>query len=373
MNQLVEFFLLLFDESGFPARWHCGNWSEQLGWLHVLSDLAIFLAYLAIPTVLGFFMWRRRDLPFPTVVWLFVAFICSCGFGHFVEAVIFWHPIYRFAGVLKFITATVSWITVGAMVYTIPRVLRLRSPEALEREVARRTADLAERARELEVANRELDEFASVASHDLRTPLEGVRALAGWILADNEGRLPPNSQKHLLQMQERVEGLGQMLEDLRQYSRAGRAQGDVTSVDVNAVVRDIEGLLAPAAGFEIVTPTPLPTFKTHRTPLQQVLQNLINNAIQHHDRDGGTITVSYLEHSNRYEFTVADDGPGIDAQFHELIFGLFERLRPSDPAEGSGVGLALVKKLVERHGGTVRVESGTQRGTSFSFTWPKLA
>src|SRR4051812_34954621 len=118
---MLEFFSSLFDTTGFPPRWHCGIWSEPLGWTHILSDLAIFGAYTAIPCVLAFFTLRRKDIPFPTILWLFVAFIFACGTTHLIEAIIFWHPIYRFAGVVKLFTAIVSWGTVIALVKIVPQ------------------------------------------------------------------------------------------------------------------------------------------------------------------------------------------------------------------------------------------------------------
>ena len=137
-----EYFSKFFDFKDFPARWHCGNWAEFHGWLHVGSDVAVFLAYMCIPMVLAFFIRRRQDLPFPRIFWMFVAFICSCGFTHLLEAVIFWMPIYRVAGATKFVTAVVSWATVIALFYAMPKALQLRSPESLAREVAERTEQL---------------------------------------------------------------------------------------------------------------------------------------------------------------------------------------------------------------------------------------
>lgn len=172
----------LFDTTGFPARWHCGIWSDALGWLHIGSDVAIFGAYIAIPVVLAYFVVRKPDIPFPKIFWLFVAFIFSCGFGHLLEAIIFWHPVYRLAGVVKLVTAIVSWGTVVALVFVVPLALKfpglaklnadlaLSNAElqllmdrvqertvSLEAEVAERLraeSQLAEHARELEQFNR---------------------------------------------------------------------------------------------------------------------------------------------------------------------------------------------------------------------------
>jgi branched-subunit amino acid ABC-type transport system permease component len=159
---------LLFDTSDFPARWTCGSWSSLHGWTHVIADLAIFGAYLAIPLVLAFFVLRRRDLPFLPIFWLFAAFILSCGIGHLIEATIFWHPWYRLSALLKVCTALASWGTVIALVRVIPGALALPGMAALgadlQKEVsARRRAEslLQEHADRLQQENSRLESFAS--------------------------------------------------------------------------------------------------------------------------------------------------------------------------------------------------------------------
>ena len=135
---MFEFLTDLFDTSDFPARWHCGSWTAAQGWLHILSDLGIWSAYLAIPCVLVYFALRRRDLPFKFIFLLFGAFILACGTTHLMEAVIFWWPAYRLAGVLKLFTALVSWATVFALIHIAPKAFALRSPQELEREAIAR-------------------------------------------------------------------------------------------------------------------------------------------------------------------------------------------------------------------------------------------
>jgi hypothetical protein len=132
----------LFDTSGFPARWHCGQWSEFLGWLHIGSDTAIFAAYAAIPAVLALFVLRKPGVPFPNIFWLFVLFIFSCGFGHLLEAVIFWHPVYRFAGLVKLVTAIVSWATVIALVFILPKAVKLPGLAAMNANLSLSNAEL---------------------------------------------------------------------------------------------------------------------------------------------------------------------------------------------------------------------------------------
>jgi PAS domain S-box-containing protein len=145
---MFDFLSHLFDTAGFPPRWKCGDWTPGHGWLHVLSDLAIWSAYFAIPCILAYFVLRRKDIPFRPIFWLFGAFILACGTTHLMEAIIFWHPLYRLAGVIKLLTALVSWGTVVALVPTIPKALAMRTPDELEREIATRkqAEDALERA-----------------------------------------------------------------------------------------------------------------------------------------------------------------------------------------------------------------------------------
>ncbi|MCA8959966.1 MAG: hypothetical protein KDC38_05615 [Planctomycetes bacterium] len=159
----MPFFRDLFDTRDFPARWHCGTWSSGHGWLHIVSDVAIWGAYMAIPCALLFFILRRRDAPFPRVFWLFGAFIFACGTGHLLEAVIFWHPVYRAAGVLKAITALVSWGTVVVLIPLIPRALGIPTIEQVNRELE---AEVSERRRiedRLRAVNTDLECFHDLA------------------------------------------------------------------------------------------------------------------------------------------------------------------------------------------------------------------
>jgi len=153
--------LSLFDTSGFVPRWYCGDWSTALGWTHILSDLAIWSAYMAIPILLAWFVTRRRDMPFAWVFWLFCLFIFACGTTHLLEAIIFWDPVYRLAAVVKVVTALVSWATVMALVPVVPKLLSLRSPAELEREIADRKR-IEERMRASEALFRSSFENAAI-------------------------------------------------------------------------------------------------------------------------------------------------------------------------------------------------------------------
>ena len=240
----------------------------------------------------------------------------------------------------------------------------LQFNEQLEQQVKERTAELTKRLQEL-------DQFAYVASHDMRAPLRAIDHMAQWIRDDAAHLLPPKSLGHLEKIRGRIVRMETLLNDLLAYSRADRYQYDVVQVDVALLLDDIVRLVTPSQGFAVSIPPVLPVLITSKVPLETVLRNLIHNAIKHHDRSDGQVQVTVQDLGDFYEFSVSDDGPGIPPKFHERIFQIFQTLKPRDQVEGSGMGLAIVKKAVEHYGGTVSVTSDGQRGTTFAFTWPK--
>lgn len=166
---MFDFFRKLFDTSGFPPRWYCGSWSAGHGWLHIFSDLGVWSAYLAIPCVLGYFILRKKDVPFRMIFWLFAAFILACGTTHLMEAIIFWWPAYRLAGVIKLATALISWATVLALIPATPRALAMRSPEELEQEISeRRRAEAELRGMQAELEEKVLLRTAELGSANAR-------------------------------------------------------------------------------------------------------------------------------------------------------------------------------------------------------------
>jgi signal transduction histidine kinase len=230
-----------------------------------------------------------------------------------------------------------------------------------------------ERTLELQRSNKELDQFAYVASHDLKAPLRAIDNLASWIAEDAAAVLSPPAQLHLSKLRSRVKRLEMLLDDLLLYSRAGRRRYTPETVDTAALVAGAVELLNPPPGFHVRIEGELPTIRCERLPLEVVLRNLLENAIKHHHRtqEGLVCIAAYRRDSDSMvEFHVTDNGPGIEPQFHERIFEVFQTLRPRDEVEGSGMGLAIVKKTVESAGGRVWVESTAGAGATFCFTWP---
>lgn len=248
---------------------------------------------------------------------------------------------------------------------------RKAAEEALQKLNATLEQRVQERTLELQRSNRDLDQFAYVASHDLRAPLRAISHLSSWIAEDSGHLLPAPSKEHLTKLRLRTKRMERLLEDLLTYSRVGRRDGMVEEVHCGTLIEEVMELLAPPPGFSVKTQGELPVLKTLRPPLEMIFRNLIANAIKHHGQPQvGEVRIGARILGDFVQFSVSDNGPGIDSQYHERIFSLFQTLRPRDEVEGSGMGLAVVKKTVEHYGGKVSVESECGQGAKFLFTWP---
>jgi PAS domain S-box-containing protein len=223
---------------------------------------------------------------------------------------------------------------------------------------------------ELQRSNRDLEQFAYVASHDLKAPLRSIEVLVSWLTEDLAGYDQGDVQENLGLLKSRTARLNRLLDDLLTYSRAGRRVGEICTVDTAELVSGIWSMIAPPAGFELCVDGELPTLTTFRAPLDQVLRNLISNAIKHHPGPTGRITVGAELKESHYEFSVTDDGTGIPEEFRERIYQMFQTLQPRDDVEGSGMGLAIVSRVVEWQGGRIWHETGPAgAGTTFKFEW----
>jgi signal transduction histidine kinase len=222
----------------------------------------------------------------------------------------------------------------------------------------------------LEKSNRELDQFAYVASHDLKAPLRGIASLSQWIEEDLGERMTDETRSHLQLLRGRVIRLENLIGGILAYSRAGKETSERVVVPVGELVHELWELLSPpkTAHLEVLE---LPTIVTSRTQLEQVLMNLIGNAIKYNPNRNLHITVGVNgDRSGGYEFFVRDDGIGIAPEFHDKIWGLFQTLERRDKTESTGIGLSIVRKIVEAQGGRAWVESRLDEGATFRFTWP---
>ncbi len=258
----------------------------------------------------------------------------------------------------------------GAVMHWFGSNTEIQQQKEAEAERERLIGALNTERRRLEVSNRELDQFAYVASHDLKAPLRGIANLSQWIEEDLAGEMNAEVREHLELLRGRVHRMEGLIDGVLQYSRAGRAREKPEPVDVGALVEEVADLIALPDGFELEVAGELPTLVAERLPLQQVFMNLIGNAAKYSRREDGRAEVRADPEGAFHHFRVSDNGPGIAPEYHERIFGIFQTLEARDKIEGTGIGLSLVKKIVEARGGRVWIESEEGEGASFHFLWP---
>jgi PAS domain S-box-containing protein len=259
----------------------------------------------------------------------------------------------------------------GEPLYFIGMVEDISDRKQLEIQDAANRRALEQAKQVLEERNQELDQFVHIASHDLKAPLRGIANLAEWLEEDLAEKLSSDNREQLALMRSRVQRMENLINGLLQYSRVGREDFATSWVDTRELLLEILDSLDPPATFQIQLPEVMPQLQTQRLLLSQVFSNLFSNAIKHHDRDVGHIALDWAEHDDYYLFIVADDGPGIPPQQQERMFGIFQTLSGSKSASNTGIGLALVKKIVEGGGGSIQFQPGIDRGIRCEFTWPK--
>ena len=221
--------------------------------------------------------------------------------------------------------------------------------------------------------NEELSHFAYVVSHDLKAPLRGIKLITEWLCEDYGDKLGAEAKEQMTLLQRRVDRMHNLIDGVLQYSRIGRVKEEMVAVNLNELLPVILDTIAPPEHVRITVAGALPTIECEKTRITQVFQNLLTNAVKFIDKPQGEIRVDCTDQGACWEFRVVDNGPGIEEKHFERIFRIFQTLAPKDDYESTGVGLTLVKKIVELYGGRVWVESEVGRGSTFLFTWPKTA
>ncbi len=223
----------------------------------------------------------------------------------------------------------------------------------------------------LEQQNYELDSFVHIVSHDLKAPLRAIANLSTWIEEDLEGRLSEDTQEQMALLRSRVYRMQAMIDGLLNYARVNQTELTTEPVETKKLILEVIDSIAPPSTFRIDIPSDLPVLYTNRLLLSQVLANLIGNGIKYNDRLDGWLRISAVDKGDFYEFAVVDNGPGIAQEYQKNIFMIFQTGNVQNRQDSTGVGLAIVKKIVENMTGTVWLESQVGEGTTFYFTWPK--
>lgn len=241
--------------------------------------------------------------------------------------------------------------------------------EITEREEAeRRQAELIEKVDNI---NKELKDFASIVSHDLKAPLRGIKSLATWILDDCSDKLGKQGNEQMNLMLGRVERMYNLIDGVIQYSKAGRTEEKNVQVNLDDFIPEAIDMLVPPENISITIENTMPVIECAETHAMQLFQNLLSNAIKYMNKPQGQIKVGCVEEDGFWKFSIADNGPGIEEKHFEKIFKMFQALSVSEDFEGTGVGLTIAKKIVELYGGHIWVESKIGKGSTFFFTLPK--
>jgi signal transduction histidine kinase len=247
----------------------------------------------------------------------------------------------------------------------VNQTLRLEIAERQRAEKALRRA-----SQDLEIANNELKDFAYIVSHDLKAPLRAVTQLVGWLAADYAQAFDDEGKESLGLLVNRVTRMHNLIDSILHYSRLGRIRDEMTEVDLNRLVSEVIELVAPPPHITITVENELPIVTCEQIRIQELFQNLLDNAIKYMDKPDGQIRIGCLRKDSCWQCRVSDNGPGIEEKYHEKIFQIFQTLQARDEMESTGIGLTVVKKIVELHGGEVWVESRVGSGTTFFFTLP---
>jgi len=227
----------------------------------------------------------------------------------------------------------------------------------LEKKVDERTADL--------------ESFAYITSHDLKAPLRGINQLAEWLYEDYGDRLDKEGKESLKMLQERSIRMNDMIQGILEYSRIGRTEENKEKIDLNKLLKEVIDLLNPPDNIKITVKNELPEYTADRTRLTQLFQNLLSNAIKYANKPQGIVKVNCEEKPTEWQFSISDNGPGIEKKYWDKIFKIFQTLETDIRDKGTGIGLAIVKRIIDLYRGRIWVESEMGKGTSFCFTLPK--
>jgi signal transduction histidine kinase len=367
MNQIQEFFAGLFSTDQWPARWHCGNWTSFHGWLYIISDLMIWLAYFMIPVIIiWYFAGKKNLINYRSVYLLFAAFILLCGATHFLDAMMFWIPMYRLNALVRLATGIVSLFTVYRLIQILPEVFRQKTNKELEREIFRRT----EAELKLGEANLSLEAYAYMASHDLQEPIRKISTFAEMLYEKNKD----NADTFTLQLTEKIIAssarMQSMVKDLLTL-------GTLSSVDNFEKVKLEEALQPALQDLELkikergvrIEVGDLPFVYGNKQYLAQVFLNLLSNSIKFSKTDP-LIQITAKKDGDRVFVYIKDNGIGMSAENLQRIFVAFERLHGRSEYEGSGIGLAICRRIIQLHKGNIFAESTLNGGSTFVFDLP---
>lgn len=370
----------LFDTTNYPARWHCGYWRPFIGWTHIISDMLIFVAYMGIPISILYYQNKIKALEINYIFYLFACFIAFCGTTHLIEAIIFWKPIYNFAGLVKFLTAMASLLTLGVMITYLPMTLRFIKEK---NEAKTLKYELETLKSQREVATRQKmdhlkDEFISTVSHELRTPLTSMKGALEILRADKANNLSERASMLMDIANRNCERLILLIDDLLDLQKleADSLKFNFDFYVLSDLIKQAVTLNQPYAQkyqvqFQIQEPLVSVNIHVDKERFLQLMANLLSNAAKF-SFPGKDIHIQAFMHAGSVRVTITNTGVGISDEFRPKIFSKFAQADSSNTKEksGTGLGLYISKNIVEKFGGQIGFESQTHNETTFYFDLP---
>lgn len=353
-----------FDSGYFMPHGHCYLWTPGVLWMHVISDILIAMAYFAIPFVLLHIARRRRDLPFQSLFICFSVFIVACGLTHVMDVWNVWHTAYWLEGAVKVLTAAASVPTAILLWRALPGVLSLPSHKQLR-----------EANESLARANRELEAFTASVSHDLRSPLTSIAGQAGLLELSMGAHITEDQKRRLLRIENSVKQMSELIDALLVLSRISRHTLRREIVDVSALAEQVVADLRQKDPLRSVRVSIQPAMAVHgdRRLLNDMLTNLIANAWKFTSKTAEAhIEIGQKNSGSMATLYIRDNGAGFNMAYEQKLFKPFQRLHGAEEFEGTGIGLATVARIIERHGGRIWAESKVQQGAIFYFTLPTM-
>lgn len=352
-----------FSGEQFLPHGHSYMWTPGILGMHVISDLLIAMAYFAIPFVLVYIARRRRDLPFNGLMLCFGIFIVCCGLTHLMDVWNVWHAHYWLEGLVKVMTAAAAVPTAIMLWRALPAILAVPS----QRQLRDANESLAR-------ANRELEAFTASVSHDLRSPLTTIAGQAG-LLELSLANATEDQRRRLTRIQSSVRQMGELIDALLVLSRISRHTLHREIIDVTALVESIVQDLRQKDPTRNVEVEIQPGMAVHgdRRLVNDLFVNLLANAWKFTSRtQNARIEVGMSTHGSMATIFVRDNGAGFDMAHEHKLFKPFQRLHGAAEFEGTGVGLATVARIIDRHGGRIWAEGKPGNGAVFYFTMPTM-
>lgn len=363
-----------FSQADFMPHGHCYLWKPGLVYTHVISDFLIGSAYVAISLTL-YGLVKKIKLPFSPVVLAFGVFIGACGWTHYNEIWNLWNSDYWYSGIIKVLTAVAS-VATGIFLWRLRIPIEefaeaARQSEVHRLELVKLNEELVRQKEALVMINHELESFSYSVSHDLRAPLRGMDGFSQALIEDYSDKLTDEGRQYLNFIRQGTQQMGKVIDDLLNLSRISKTEIKSEEVDITSLAQGILFGLKDENPFRNVEVSIKPGLIARGDPglIRLAMENLLSNAWKFTSKkEKGIIEVGQVVEDNRAVFFVKDNGAGFDMAHQNKLFGAFQRLHSPQEFLGTGVGLATVKRIIQRHGGSIWAQAKVGEGATFYFT-----